>query len=125
MSSIRGRQRCARSFSSNQWVGIWDVTKSERRKNGLKEKEELCMNAVEVRDGVLVRPLNYEDAAAMHELIVRNRDHLDRWLRWSSSLQTAEDVAALIDMFQAKNASGDGFHCLVLVDGQPAGRRDV
>jgi ribosomal-protein-serine acetyltransferase len=74
-----------------------------------------------IADGVTVRPLDQNDTAAMVALLHRSRAHLDRWLRWSSSLQAPEDVAAFIRGFQQRLAAGDGFHCGIRVDGMLAG----
>ncbi|HET8836479.1 MAG TPA: GNAT family protein [Gemmatimonadales bacterium] len=71
--------------------------------------------------GVTLRPLTQADAPAMHALLLPSRAHLDRWLRWSSSLQTLDDVAAFIAGFEARLAAGDGFHCGVWVDQTLAG----
>ena len=46
----------------------------------------------------------------MFALIMQNRAHLDRWLRWSGRIQTQVDTRALIERFAAKQAAGDGFH---------------
>lgn len=43
-------------------------------------------------------------------MISANRAHLDRWLRWSSSLQSLADVTRFIDRFGAKLRQNDGFH---------------
>lgn len=71
--------------------------------------------------GVTVRPLELSDTPRFIELITANRGHLDRWLRWSSSIRTADDARALIDTFAAKSAAGDGFHCGIWCDGELAG----
>jgi ribosomal-protein-serine acetyltransferase len=71
--------------------------------------------------GVSVRPLTQADAATMHALLLASRAHLDRWLRWSSSLRTPGDVAGFIAGFEARLAASDGFHCGVWVDGALAG----
>lgn len=47
----------------------------------------------------------------MHQLIVANRDHLDRWLRWSAAIQTEADVLEMIEQFQLKWQNGNGFIC--------------
>ena len=71
--------------------------------------------------GVTVRPLTRADAPAMHALLVASRAHLDRWLRWSSSLRSPEDVATFIAGFEARLAANDGFHCGVWMDRALAG----
>jgi len=46
----------------------------------------------------------------MFALLEANRDHFDRWLRWSGRITTATDCEAYIQRFQDKLAIGDGFH---------------
>jgi ribosomal-protein-serine acetyltransferase len=60
---------------------------------------------------VTVRPLTRADAPAMHRVLLASRAHLDRWLRWSSSLRTPDDVVTFIAGFEARLAANDGFHC--------------
>lgn len=69
----------------------------------------------------LLRPLTRADAAAVHQLITANREHLDQWLRWSSGICTLADVTGLIEQFQDKLARGDGFHLGIWVEGRLAG----
>ena len=71
--------------------------------------------------GATVRPLVLADAPAMHAQLVANRSHLDRWLRWSSSLRTPDDVAAFIAGFEARLGARDGFHCGIWMDRALAG----
>ncbi len=61
--------------------------------------------------GASVRPLEAGDVGAMHALMTANRAHLDRWLRWSAAVRSPADVAAFVERFQEKLATGDGFHC--------------
>lgn len=65
---------------------------------------------LDLGDGAVARSLRAADAPAVHTLMRANRAHLDRWLRWSASVQTRADVDALIARFEAKEAEGDGFH---------------
>ncbi len=58
-----------------------------------------------------IQALTPEHVDAVYQLISKNRIHLDRWLRWSSAIQTRGDVQQLIDQFQQKLQQGDGFHC--------------
>ncbi len=83
--------------------------------------ERVMMFPLRVDDQLELRPLRPEDADAMIALITRNREHLDRWLRWSGRVQTADDARALIERFAAKAAAGDGFHAGLWLDGQLAG----
>lgn len=72
-------------------------------------------------DSVAIAPLELADAAEVHALIVANRAHLDRWLRWSGPVRTLADVEAMIARFRTRLADGDGFHCGVRVGGALAG----
>ncbi len=68
------------------------------------------MDSIPLGPDIFLRPLVPSDAAAVHALILENRAHLDRWLRWSSTVQTRADVDALIARFQAQLREGNGFH---------------
>ena len=70
---------------------------------------------------VVARSLRQVDAPAVHSLIAANRDRLDRWLRWSSALQSLADVESFIAGFETKEAAGDGFHLGIWDDGSLAG----
>jgi ribosomal-protein-serine acetyltransferase len=72
-------------------------------------------------DQTLLRPLQPADAPQFHGLIQANRAPLDRWLRWSCSIQTLENAADLIESFVLKQASGDGFHLGIWHAGRLAG----
>ena len=64
--------------------------------------------------GTQVGPLEAADAPAVHRLILENRAHLDRWLRWSHAVQTRADVDRFIEEFRVRQAAGDGFHSGIL-----------
>ena len=68
-----------------------------------------------------IYPLEFKHAEEILQLMTKNRGHLDRWLRWSSAIQTLEDVHALVDQFQEKMHQGDGFHCGIWQNGLLAG----
>ena len=68
------------------------------------------MIEIPVRSGVSLRSLRQRDAAAMHQLIIDSRTHLDRWLRWSAALQSVDDVSEFVMMFEKREAEGAGFH---------------
>ncbi|MEZ4702291.1 MAG: GNAT family protein [Rhodothermales bacterium] len=72
-------------------------------------------------EDIEARSLCTSDAPAVHALITANRAHLDRWLRWSSSVQTLSDVQALITRFEEKEAIRDGFHLGIWDNGVLAG----
>lgn len=63
-----------------------------------------------IGDEAFVRPLGATDSGAVLTLIEENRAHLDKWLRWSARVRSPDDVTAMIARFEAKQASGDGFH---------------
>ena len=70
---------------------------------------------------VVARSLRVVDGPAVHALMAENRAHLDRWLRWSSAIQSLSDVEALIARFEQKERVGDGFHLGIWDAGELAG----
>jgi ribosomal-protein-serine acetyltransferase len=68
-----------------------------------------------------IRPFEPNDAPAMYRRIQSSREHLDRWLRWSNTIQSEADAAATIALFVARRAAGTGFHSGIWVDGQLSG----
>jgi ribosomal-protein-serine acetyltransferase len=85
------------------------------------ETQSRVIFPIQLADGIELRPLCDQDADPMFSLISANRDHLDRWLRWSGRVQTVEHVHALINRFAEKYALGDGFHAGLWLEGQLAG----
>src|SRR5512143_1091537 len=79
------------------------------------------MDPIPLGPNQLLRPLTQADATAVHALITANREHLDRWLRWSSAVRSLSDVSALVAQFQDKLSRGDGFHLGLWVEGELAG----
>ena len=76
---------------------------------------------IQIDDAIVLRPFADADAAAMFDLIRRNRAHLDPWLRWSGRVQALEDTRQLIQRFADKQAVGDGFHAGLWVSGALVG----
>jgi len=70
---------------------------------------------------IRIRPLVASDAATLHASIMMNREHLDRWLRWSNSIQTEADAIATIAVSAAKQERGLGFHSGIWVGEELAG----
>jgi ribosomal-protein-serine acetyltransferase len=68
-----------------------------------------------------IRPFEPDDALAIFQLIQSNRDHLDRWLRWSNTIQSEADAQATVALYLAKRAAGTGFHSGIWVAGRLAG----
>jgi ribosomal-protein-serine acetyltransferase len=60
--------------------------------------------------GARLRSLTAADAPAMFALLEADRAHFDRWLRWSPTLRSLDDVARFIALFTAQEADGNGFH---------------
>jgi ribosomal-protein-serine acetyltransferase len=76
---------------------------------------------VALDQGVVLRPLAQDDVAAMHALVIANRAHLDRWLRWSAALVTPADVTRFIAGFEARSAESGGWHYGIWADQALAG----
>lgn len=68
-----------------------------------------------------LRPLAPEDATTVFEVIQANRDHLDRWLRWSSQVRSLADAEEMVTTFRRKSENGDGFHWGIWYQGSLAG----
>ncbi|MEM8486558.1 MAG: GNAT family N-acetyltransferase [Bacteroidota bacterium] len=68
-----------------------------------------------------LEPLDSSHVAATYKLITANREHLDRWLRWSSAIQTRADVSGFIEQFQTRLQQGNGFLCGIWSSGALAG----
>jgi ribosomal-protein-serine acetyltransferase len=79
------------------------------------------MTLLELGDGARLRSLGADDTPAMFAALELGRAEFDRWLRWTPSLQTAEDVRAFLSGFAAREARGDGFHLGIFQDGELAG----
>lgn len=75
-----------------------------------------------VIDGdVVMRPFETPDAGAMFAGVRANRAHLDRWILWSSTVQTELDAAATIEKYATKREAGTGFNNAIWVNDQLAG----
>lgn len=79
------------------------------------------MNPIILDRHTILRPLAPVDSGALHRLIAGNRDHLDRWLRWSAAIQTPADVDGFIARFQVQAQDGNGFHLGIWAQGELAG----
>lgn len=79
------------------------------------------MPALALDQTTVLRSFRAADAPAFHAVIAENRAHLDRWLRWSSGIQSVEDAERFLAEFTRKEAAGDGFHLGLWCDGVLAG----
>ncbi|HSB55059.1 MAG TPA: GNAT family protein [Gemmatimonadales bacterium] len=68
-----------------------------------------------------LRPLSTADAGTFHALVVANRRHLDRFLRWSATVKTLGDARTFLEGFTARLTAGDGWHLGIWVNGALAG----
>jgi len=64
----------------------------------------------ELAGGARLRSLRASDAPAMFALIASERAHFDRWLRWSTRLNSPADTAAFLAEFEAQEARNEGYH---------------
>lgn len=74
-----------------------------------------------INDDLELRILEPGHADELFDLISRNREHLDNWLRWSGRVRTREDALASIERFVTKFEASDGFHAGMWYQGQLAG----
>jgi ribosomal-protein-serine acetyltransferase len=61
---------------------------------------------IDLGGGASLRELTAEDASILFAAVERDREHFDRWLRWTPSLRTEADAAALLEELPPKG----GFH---------------
>jgi len=73
------------------------------------------MHPIRLDEQTRLRPLTPADAPAFHRAITANRAHLDRWLRWSSGIQSLADAETFLAGFAEREARGDGFHLGILL----------
>jgi ribosomal-protein-serine acetyltransferase len=74
-----------------------------------------------IDDTVVMRPFEAEHAAATFAAVRANTAHLDRWILWSSTVQTEADAAATIAKYATKRASGTGFNNAIWFNDQLVG----
>jgi len=67
-----------------------------------------------------LRRLIPADAEALFAAVDRDREHLDRWLRWSGSIRSENDARSFLDGFTGPADDG-GFHEGIWLRGRLAG----
>lgn len=72
-------------------------------------------------DGAQARPFEPDESGAIFDLVLANREHLDRWLLWSNSIQAESDAAATIAKYVTRRDAGLGFNCGIWVGDRLAG----
>jgi ribosomal-protein-serine acetyltransferase len=68
------------------------------------------MLPLRVDTSVELRLLLDGDAERFFDLIMRNRDHLDPWMRWTARVQTLDDARKYLERAGARYEAGEGFH---------------
>ena len=61
------------------------------------------------------------DAEAVLAAMMADREHLGRWLHWTTVIQSVDDALAFIRRVSAKHEEGAGFHAGLWIDGKLAG----
>lgn len=79
------------------------------------------MFRVEIKAGLELRQLAYNEADVLFAAINQNRAHLDKWLRWSGRMSSLEACQNYIKLYEDKSTAGDGFHAGIRLEGQLAG----
>lgn len=69
----------------------------------------------------VLRSLGEEDAATVYAVVQSNRDHLDRWLRWSSQVRSLDDAQTMVSRFRELEDRRAGFHWGIWYQGELAG----
>lgn len=75
------------------------------------------MIEMDLGSGARLRPFGAADGAELFARVEQDREHLDRWLRWSTGLRSVADAASFLSGFE----SGEGFHLGIFKDGVLAG----
>ena len=78
------------------------------------------MPTFDLSGGVILRPLDETDDAALYALIEENRGRLARWMPWAEG-PTLDATRAFIRSTIAQLARNDGFQTAIEVDGRLAG----
>jgi len=71
-------------------------------------------------DSLGVRPLETEDAAELHALIERNREHLARWLPWAAG-QDLDGTERFLAEAEEQFVRDDGFQAAIEPEGEIVG----
>jgi ribosomal-protein-serine acetyltransferase len=71
-------------------------------------------------DSLGVRPLETEDAAELHALIERNRDHLARWMPWAAG-QDLDGTERFLAEAEEQLVREDGFQAAIEPEGEIIG----
>ena len=71
-------------------------------------------------DTLGVRPLETEDAAELHALVERNREHLARWMPWAAEQDRAGTERFLVEA-EEQVARDDGFQAAIEPEGEIVG----
>jgi ribosomal-protein-serine acetyltransferase len=73
-------------------------------------------------ESISIASLDDTHALPLLELVNANRPHLRNWLPWVDYMQTAEDFKTFITMSEKKEAAGTDVSCMILYNGEAAGR---
>ncbi len=76
---------------------------------------------IAVDDGIELRPLRLEDAEPLYVTVETNRAHLEEWLPWPPTIQSASDEAAFVRTSLGWLATGEGLACTIVVGRSIAG----
>lgn len=79
------------------------------------------MFPIKIDDHLELRILDTSHAEVLLRVLTDNRAHLDRWLRWSVSMQTLEDIETYLQSFWEKHETDNGFHAGIFYDGELVG----
>ncbi|HEX3678696.1 MAG TPA: GNAT family protein [Galbitalea sp.] len=74
-----------------------------------------------VAPDITLSPLTSDDAGALLAILGADRETFDRWLRWSSTIQSVEDARRVIEDAAERERAGRGFHWGLRRDGQLIG----
>lgn len=72
-------------------------------------------------NGIALRLLGERDAAETHALVVRNREHLRRWMPWVTENNSVEDATRWLRASLEQFARNDGFQAGITLNGAVVG----
>lgn len=76
---------------------------------------------LKIDDDLELRLFTQNEAQLLHALISGNRHHLDQWMRWSSHIQTLDDVYDFIQKWADRYQASEGYHVGLWYQGQLVG----
>src|SRR5690625_1691181 len=81
----------------------------------------MVMFQLEIESGLALKPLELDDADALFKMIDQSREHLRGFLAFVDLTESVDDTREYVDGTVRKNATGESFVVVIMVDEQIAG----